>query len=105
MTTYDADLGDSDLGPALRVIMTASVSDIRMPADLLDRAVSRNRKRKARKPPERRGRRRGGRGGRGDRDRHRARPVIRPPGLQAADDWPAGPDPPPTCSTGPRPRR
>jgi hypothetical protein len=48
MTRYDADLGDSDPGTPLRAIMTVSVSDIRMPADLLDRAVSRNRQRKAR---------------------------------------------------------
>jgi hypothetical protein len=48
MTRYDADLGDSDPGTALRVIMTASVSDVYTPADLLDRAVSRDRKRKAR---------------------------------------------------------
>ncbi len=48
MTRYDADLGDSDPGTELRAIMTVSVSDIRMPADLLDRAVSRNRQRKAR---------------------------------------------------------
>src|SRR5260370_38330235 len=48
MPRYDADLGASDPGTELRAIMTVSVSDIRMPADLLDRAVSRNRQRKAR---------------------------------------------------------
>ena len=48
MTRYDTDLGDSDPGTALRAIMTASVSDVYTPADLLDRAVSRDRQRKAR---------------------------------------------------------
>ncbi len=48
MTRYDADPGGPDPGTALRATMTASVSDVRMPADLLDRAVSRNRKRKTR---------------------------------------------------------
>lgn len=48
MTRYDADLGDRDPGAALRAEMGACVSDIRMPASLLDRAVSRHRKRKAR---------------------------------------------------------
>lgn len=47
MTRYDSDLCDTDPGPAIRV-MSAAVSDIRVPADLLDRAVSRNRKRHAR---------------------------------------------------------
>jgi hypothetical protein len=47
MTRYDADLGDRDPGIALRASMSACVSDIRMPASLLDRAVSRDRKRKA----------------------------------------------------------
>jgi hypothetical protein len=49
MTKYSTDLGDSDPGSALRLSMSAAVSDIRMPADLLDRAASRNRKRNARK--------------------------------------------------------
>jgi hypothetical protein len=48
MTRYDADLGDRDPGTALRASMDDCVSDIRMPASLLDRAVSRDRKRKAR---------------------------------------------------------
>jgi hypothetical protein len=48
MISYDADPGDSDPGTALRASMSACVSDIRMPARLLDRAVSRDRKRKAR---------------------------------------------------------
>jgi hypothetical protein len=48
MTRYDTDLGDSDPGTAVRASMNASVSDIRMPAGLLDRAVRRNRKRQAR---------------------------------------------------------
>jgi hypothetical protein len=48
MTNYDADLGDPDPGTDLRASMGACVSDIRMPAGLLDRAVSRDRKRKAR---------------------------------------------------------
>jgi hypothetical protein len=48
MTRYQADLGDPDPGTALRARMSASVSDIRMPAGLLDGAVSRNRKRTAR---------------------------------------------------------
>jgi hypothetical protein len=48
MTRYEADLGDSDAGTALRDSMSASVSDISMPAGLLDRAVSRNRRRQAR---------------------------------------------------------
>jgi hypothetical protein len=45
MSRYDADPGDSDPGIALRTIMTASLADIRLPSDLLDRAASRNRKR------------------------------------------------------------
>jgi hypothetical protein len=45
MTRYDTDLGSADHGTALRAILSASVSDVRMPADLLDRAMSRNRKR------------------------------------------------------------
>jgi hypothetical protein len=48
MTRYDADLGDRDPGTALRASMGACVSEIRMPVSLLDRAVSRDRKRKAR---------------------------------------------------------
>jgi hypothetical protein len=48
MTKYDADLGDRDPGTALRASMGAYVSDMRMSASLLDRAVSRDRKRKAR---------------------------------------------------------
>jgi hypothetical protein len=48
MTKYQADLGDSDPGTALRAIMSASMSDVSMPTGLLDEAVSRNRKRTAR---------------------------------------------------------
>jgi hypothetical protein len=48
MTRYDAHLGDTDPGTALRASMSASVSDIRMSAGLLDRAVRQNRKRTAR---------------------------------------------------------
>jgi hypothetical protein len=48
MTKCDADPEDRDPGTALRASMGACVSDIRMPASLLDRAVSRDRKRKAR---------------------------------------------------------
>jgi hypothetical protein len=48
VTRYQADLGDPDPGTALRAVMTACVSDICMPAGLLDEAVSRNRKRTAR---------------------------------------------------------
>jgi hypothetical protein len=47
MTRHDADLGDRDPA-ALQATMSASVSGIRMPADLLDRAVRGNRRRKAR---------------------------------------------------------
>jgi hypothetical protein len=45
MTRNDTDLGSPDHDTALRAILSASVSDVRMPADLLDRAMSRNRKR------------------------------------------------------------
>ena len=48
MTRYQADPGDLDSGTALRARMSACVSDIRMPAGLLDEAVRRNRKRTAR---------------------------------------------------------
>jgi hypothetical protein len=48
MTRYEADLGDQDPGTALRASMDVCVSDIRLPASLLDRAVSRDRTRKAR---------------------------------------------------------
>ena len=48
MTRYQADLDDPDPGTALRAIMSVSVSDIRLPAGLLDEAVCRNRKRTAR---------------------------------------------------------
>jgi hypothetical protein len=48
MISYDADPGDRDPGTDLRASMAACVSDIRLPARLLDRAVSRDRKRKAR---------------------------------------------------------
>jgi hypothetical protein len=48
MTSYDADPGDRDPGTAVRASMAACVSDIRMPTRLLDRAVRRDRKRKAR---------------------------------------------------------
>ena len=45
MTRFDADLGSADHGTPLRAILSASVSDVRMPADLLDRAMRRNRRR------------------------------------------------------------
>jgi hypothetical protein len=48
MTGYHADPGDGDAGTALRAAMSACVSDIRMPASLLDNAVSRDRTRKTR---------------------------------------------------------
>ena len=48
MTSHDAGSGDRDPQTALRASMGACVSDIRMPASLLDRVVSRDRKRKAR---------------------------------------------------------
>jgi hypothetical protein len=48
MTRYQADLDGSEPGTALRARISAGVSDIRMPADLLDQAVRRNRKRTAR---------------------------------------------------------
>jgi hypothetical protein len=48
MSRYGADLGDPDPVAELRGIMSASVSDIYMPGDMLDRAASRNRWRKAR---------------------------------------------------------
>jgi hypothetical protein len=48
MTRYDADLGSPDHDTMLRAMMSASVSDVRMPADLLDRAVRRNRTRTVR---------------------------------------------------------
>jgi len=48
MISYDADPGDRDPGTAVRAGMAACVSDIRLPARLLDQAVSRDRKRRAR---------------------------------------------------------
>lgn len=45
MTRHDTDLGSPDHGTALRKALSASVSDVRMPADLLDRAIKRNRRR------------------------------------------------------------
>jgi hypothetical protein len=48
MTRYHADPGDGDAGTALQAAMSACVSDIRMPASLLDNAVSRDRTRKTR---------------------------------------------------------
>lgn len=47
MTRYQADLDDPDPG-TLRAMMNASLSDIRMPAGMLDEAVRRNRRRTAR---------------------------------------------------------
>jgi hypothetical protein len=47
MTRSDADLG-SDPGTALRATMNTALSDIRIPTDLLDRAVGRTRRRTAR---------------------------------------------------------
>jgi hypothetical protein len=49
MTTYDARPGDGDLEVGLRASMTACVTDVRMPAGLLDRAAARNRTKTARK--------------------------------------------------------
>jgi hypothetical protein len=48
MTNYDARPGDEDPEIRLRASMTTCVADVRMPADLLDRAAARNRKRTAR---------------------------------------------------------
>jgi hypothetical protein len=48
MTSYHAGPGDGDAGTALQAAMNACVSDIRMPASLLDNAVSRDRTRKTR---------------------------------------------------------
>jgi hypothetical protein len=48
MTNYDARPGDQDPEIGLRASMTTCVADVRMPADLLDRAAARNRKRTAR---------------------------------------------------------
>lgn len=48
MTRYQDHLGDADPGTGLRARMSVCVSDIRLPAGLLDEAVSRNRKRTAR---------------------------------------------------------
>jgi hypothetical protein len=48
VTRYHADPGDGDAGTALQAAMSACVSDIRMPASLLDNAVSRDRTRKTR---------------------------------------------------------
>jgi hypothetical protein len=48
MTRNPADPGDGDAGTALRAAMSACVSDIRMPASMLDSAVSRDRTRKTR---------------------------------------------------------
>jgi hypothetical protein len=48
MTRNHADPGDGDAGTALLAAMSACVSDIRMPASLLDNAVSRDRTRKTR---------------------------------------------------------
>jgi hypothetical protein len=48
MTRNPADPGDGDAGTALRAAMSACVSDIRMPASMLDNAVSRDRTRKTR---------------------------------------------------------
>jgi hypothetical protein len=48
MTKYDAEPGNRDPGTALRAAMGACVSDVRMPASLLNRAVRHDRKRRAR---------------------------------------------------------
>jgi len=48
MTRHQADPGDRDAGNALQAAMSACVSDIRMPAGLLDSAVSADRTRKTR---------------------------------------------------------
>ena len=48
MSRTDTDLGGPDPEAALRDIMSMSVSGIRMPPDLADRAVGRDRRRKAR---------------------------------------------------------
>ena len=44
MASDNADFGDTD--PALRAMMNASVSDIRIPADMLERAIRGNRRRR-----------------------------------------------------------
>jgi hypothetical protein len=48
MSRNDTDLGGPDAEAALRDIMSMSVSDIRMPSGLADRAVGRDRRRRAR---------------------------------------------------------
>lgn len=48
MTNDNARPGDGDSGIGLRASLTACVADVRMPADLLDRAAARIRKRTAR---------------------------------------------------------
>jgi hypothetical protein len=48
MTRYHAGPGDGDAGTTLQAVMSACVSDIHMPASLLDSAVSRDRTRKTR---------------------------------------------------------
>jgi hypothetical protein len=48
MTRYDASPGDEDSGIGLRASLSTCMADVRMPADLLERAAARNRKRTAR---------------------------------------------------------
>jgi hypothetical protein len=48
VTRYHADPGDRDAGAALQAAMSACVSDVRLPASLLDSAISRHRTRKTR---------------------------------------------------------
>jgi hypothetical protein len=48
MTRYHADPGDGDAGTTLQAAMSACVSDIRMPASLMDNVVSRDRTRRTR---------------------------------------------------------
>jgi hypothetical protein len=45
MTRFDTELGGSDHATSLRAILSASVSDACLPADLLDRAIRRNNRR------------------------------------------------------------
>jgi hypothetical protein len=48
MTSFNANLGDEDFATGLRQSLATRAADVRMPPDLLDRAVARNRKRTTR---------------------------------------------------------
>lgn len=48
MTIYDSHPGDEDAGIGLRTSLAECVADVRMPTDLLDRAIAKNRKKAAR---------------------------------------------------------